>query len=289
MSTEFERTEDETAGSGHVDHYGATYGNFASQVYGEIRAETYGEDIGQTSWLTAQEQDSFIGQLGLTSESHVLDVGSGPGGPSIRLARVTGCSVAGVDIHEAGIENARRLAEEAGLSHRVQFTHHDASKPLPFEDGTFDAVICIDAINHLPDRERTLTEWARVLRRGGRVLFTDPIVITGPLTDEEIAVRSSIGFYIFMPPGINEKILKTTGYDVMHREDRTENMAAMARQWGAAREARSERLEPIEGEETYRGQQRFFAVSTRIAEERRLSRFVYVAEKVRTHPESPAA
>ena len=43
-----------------VDHYGATYDRFASQVYAEIRAEAFGEDIGQTGWLTAPEQDLFL-------------------------------------------------------------------------------------------------------------------------------------------------------------------------------------------------------------------------------------
>ena len=43
-----------------VDHYGASYGQFTSSLYEEIRRETFGEDIGQTSWQTAEEQDKFI-------------------------------------------------------------------------------------------------------------------------------------------------------------------------------------------------------------------------------------
>lgn len=278
MNTDAERTGDETTPDGDVDLYGASYGNFAAEVYEEVRSETYGDDLGQTGWLTAQEQDSFIDWLAITDDSRVLNVGSGSGGPSVRLARVTGCHVHGIDLDEAGVENARRLAEESGIGRHVQFTQHDASTPLPFEADTFDAVICIDAINHLPDREQTLTEWARVLQPGGRVLYTDPIIITGPLTDEEIAVRSSIGFYLFVPPGTNERVLEATGYEIVHQEDRTENMAAMARRWGRAREARRAELERIEGEESYQGQQRFLEVSARIAEERRLSRYIYVAE-----------
>jgi hypothetical protein len=46
---------------GGVDLYGASYRNFASALYEAIRREAFGEDIGQTGWLTAEEQDLFIG------------------------------------------------------------------------------------------------------------------------------------------------------------------------------------------------------------------------------------
>src|SRR5215831_11482365 len=42
-------------------HYRAAYGNFASELYAEIRADAFGEDIGQQSWLSAEEQDRLIG------------------------------------------------------------------------------------------------------------------------------------------------------------------------------------------------------------------------------------
>jgi ubiquinone/menaquinone biosynthesis C-methylase UbiE len=70
---------------------------------------------------------------------------------------------------------------------------------LSFTDREFDAITCIDAINHLPERSVTIGEWARILRPDGRLLFTDPTTVTGPLSNDEIAVRSAAGYFLFVP------------------------------------------------------------------------------------------
>lgn len=260
-----------------VDHYGASYGQFSSKLYAEIRAETFGEDIGQNGWLTVDEQDLFISWLLLGKDKTLVDVACGSGGPTLRIAKQTACRVLGLDIHEQAIAAARALVEQGKLGERATFQQADATKPLPFPDESFDALICVDAINHLPDRAQVLREWARVLRPGGRLVFTDPIVITGPMTHEEIAIRSSVGFFLFVPPGTDEHLLEATGLDLLVKEDRTVNMAVMAERWGAARHARAKELRRIEGQETYEGQQRFFAVAARLAREKRLSRFAFCA------------
>ena len=262
---------------GHVDHYGATYEGFASELYAEIRREAFGEDVGQTGWLTSDEQDLFISWLSLTPESRLLDVACGSGGPTLRIARETGCAVVGVDLHEQGVAAARAQALAEELDGRASFQRGDASQPLAFESASFDGLICIDAINHLPDREFVLREWHRVLKPGGRLVFTDPITITGPITDEEMRIRSSIGFFLFVPRGVDEDLLERAGFEVLASEDRSDNMARMARRWLEAREARATDLRSIEGEETFAGQQTFFEVAARLAEEERLSRFAFWA------------
>lgn len=263
-----------------VRHYDASYGRFSSELYAAIRREAFGEDIGQNSWLTSDEHDLFIGWMSLSPESRVLDVACGSGHTTLRIASRTGCAVFGVDIHESAIAEARVTAQTLGLAGRATFEVHDASEPLPFADASFDAIICIDAINHLPNRPTILAEWARVLKRGGVLVFTDPIVVSGPLTAEEIAIRSSIGFFLFVPPGTDERFLEAAGFDVAEVADRTQNMAETAHQRMAARQRHEADLRSIEGNETYVGQQRFLEVAARLAAERRLSRIAFRAVRL---------
>jgi SAM-dependent methyltransferase len=122
----------------------------------------------------------------------------------LRVARPSGATVIAVDIHPDGIRVARQEAARGGLSASASFELLDAQEPLPFDQGSVDAIMCIDAINHPADRLRVLREWSRVLRLGGRLLFTDPAMVTGPLPRKEISVRSSIGSFQFVPAGTGE-------------------------------------------------------------------------------------
>jgi SAM-dependent methyltransferase len=260
-------------------HYDANYSNFQTELYAEIRRDAFGDDIGQSSWLTSDEQNKFLGWLNLSSGKTLLDIACGSGGPVLRIAGATGCSVVGVDVHEQAITTANSLAAQRGLTERAQFQVADATVQLPFPNDSIDAIICIDAINHLPDRPRVLADWARLLKPGGRLLFTNPITVTGPLTNDEIAVRSSIGFFLFVPRDYDERVISQCGLRLLVCEDVTASMAEIAERRRAARAARESALREIEGDQTYEGQQEFFVVASRIAREGRLSRFLYVSEK----------
>jgi SAM-dependent methyltransferase len=180
-------------------------------------------------------------------------------------------------VNEHGVETARERAR--ALGDRVTFEVADADEPLPVRDAAFDAVLCVDSANHFPHRLRVLREWHRVLRPGGRALFTDPVVVTGLVTNEELALRSSIGLFVFAPPGVNEALIAEAGFELVRREDATENAAMVSGRWRDARAEDREALLRIEGEERFEGLQRFFDAVHRLTRERRLSRFAYLLRK----------
>ena len=192
--------------------------------------------------------------------------------PALRLAESTGANVVGVDVLEEGVATATRLASERGLADRVRFVRVDAGSRLPFADESFDAVISVDVMCHLPNRLDTLRDWHRVTAPGALILFTDPTIVTGLVTDTEIADHSAIGIYVFSAESVNEALLARAGFEVSRREDLTENMAAMAGRWHDARAQFRDELLLDEGEATFAGIQRFLAASHVLARERRLSR-----------------
>jgi SAM-dependent methyltransferase len=260
-----------------VDLFDSTYRNFSAQVLQAIREETYGRDIGQNSWLTVDEYDRFISWLKLLPGDHALEVASGSGGPARYLACQTNCHVTGIDANESGVKTA--IANSSQTPTRIDFRVADANAQLPFDDRTFDALLCIDSMNHFPDRLNVFREWRRVLRAGGRAVFTDPVVITGPVTNDELALRSSVGLFLFVPPGVNEQLLKDAGLKLVQQEDVTENAALISRRWYNARERHHDALIKIEGEERFTGLQKFFDAVHRLTSERRLSRIVYLVER----------
>jgi hypothetical protein len=104
--------------------------------------------------------------------------------------------------------------------------------------------------------------------------------LTGPLTNAEVAIRSSAGVYLFVPHGYDECVIARCGLRLLVSEDVTANMAKVAEARLAARASKSAVLRDIEGGHAYDGQQEFLVVAARTAREGRLSRFVYVSERV---------
>jgi ubiquinone/menaquinone biosynthesis C-methylase UbiE len=260
--------------------YDSVYEGMANEIGGEVRRKAFGEDIGQFGWQTVNEDRHFFSLLGIGSTSRVLDVACGSGGPSLFMARTTGCYVTGIDINEAGINTANSLALSQELIHQATFKQGDASRALPFDDASFDAVICIEAIDHLYNRLEVLKEWYRVLKPGGKILFTDPIVVTGMLLRDEIIVRSSsMRLFVFTASGVNESLIEAAGFDVPTVEDLSANIAMVSKNWRDARAEHESDLLKTEGEAAYQSFQNFLSVVHTLSNEHRLSRLVYVARK----------
>jgi ubiquinone/menaquinone biosynthesis C-methylase UbiE len=261
------------------DLYNSSYGNYEREVYRAVRIETYGEDFGQTSWATTEESHDIPRRLGLTPNSSVLEIGSGSGRYALYVAQATQCRLVGLDLNAEGVRNASALAERLKLAAQVSFQQCDVSRPLSFADETFDAVFSNDVFCHIPGRPALLRELWRVLKSGGRLLFSDALVVGGTLSNQEIATRSLIGYYLFVPPGENEKLMAAAGFQRAEVTDTTRNAAEVAMRWRDAREKRSAELTALEGQINFDGLQKFLTCVQTLTGERRLLRLVYLARK----------
>ena len=112
----------------------------------------------------------------LAAGEWVVDVGSGGGIDSLVAARMVGPSgkVVGIDMTPAMLEKARTAAVESGVGN-VEF-REAYMEELPVPDGWADVVISNGVLNLTPDKQKTLGEMFRVLRRGGRLQIADILV-----------------------------------------------------------------------------------------------------------------
>lgn len=114
----------------------------------------------------------MIRKLDVGPGNQVLDLGCGRGKPAIQLARATGAKVIGISVSANDVKTASELAQSEGLSQLVSFQLADAMN-LPFPAESFDAVLALESVQHMPDRELALRQVSRVLRPGGRLVLSD--------------------------------------------------------------------------------------------------------------------
>jgi arsenite methyltransferase len=143
---------------------------------GRPLAERLGYPAADLGRIPAGALDSFAGvgyflDLAALGESDaVLDLGSGSGTDSF-VAALSAGRVVGVDMTEAQLEKAARLAAEGGFDN-VEFRHGYIERPQ-VEAGSFDCVISNGVINLSPDKPAVFAAAARALRPGGRLALAD--------------------------------------------------------------------------------------------------------------------
>jgi ubiquinone/menaquinone biosynthesis C-methylase UbiE len=167
-------------------------------------------------------------RLGLGSGVRVLDVGSGKGESAIFLARQFGCQVVGVDFGSRNVRDANSNAAAAQVAHLVSFVEGDAER-LDFPDAVFDAVICECAFCTFPGKRAAASEFARVLRPGGRLGMSD-LTRSGPLPQELEGLLAWIACIADARP-VEEYAgyLEAEGFDVKTIEPHNNALAEMAR------------------------------------------------------------
>ena len=259
--------------------YDAIYEEFESPAMRKVRREAYGKDIGQHSWVTVEELEEDIPQLRLTRASRLLDIGCGPCGPLVFAARRVGCHCNGVDISRKAIAAGRARVAAYGLEKVVTVGIADLNERLPFDSNVFDGVMSLDVVVHLHDRAQAFREVARVLLPGGRFLFTDAGVITGPVSNDEIRQRAFHGHTQFGPLGFNERMLEFAGLHLVECIDRTANLLKNATGRLNARLKHRADLERVEGSAGFARQQQYLETVVGLSRRGAMSRMMYLAER----------
>lgn len=179
--------------------------NFYYNIWGgeDIHVGLYKDDdepIFDASRRTVERIASKIENL--NKDTYIIDIGAGYGGAARYLAKTYGCNVVALNLSEVENDRDRQMNKEQGLDDKIEVI--DGSfDDIPYDDDTFDVVWCQDSILHSDNREKVLEETARILKKGGDFVFTDPMQtddcpdgVLQPILDRiHLESLASPGFY----------------------------------------------------------------------------------------------
>ena len=160
----------------------------------------------------------IIDALHLTADSHVLDLGSGLGGPARTLAELTGCMVTGVDLTPEFCEVATALSAWTGLAERTRFHVGDATATgLP--DADVDAALIVHVAMNIADKHALYAEAFRVLRPGGRFVVYDVLLGEAGEVRYPVPWASDSSTSFLATPEDMRELLAAAGFEVVSEVD----------------------------------------------------------------------
>ncbi|UCE28961.1 MAG: class I SAM-dependent methyltransferase [Candidatus Bathyarchaeota archaeon] len=156
----------------------APFGSHFSQAVKNPLGRAYLQAFGWPNISTRVRANTVLPLLDAKRGEKILDAGCGFGLYSLALAK-KGINSVGVDIDEEQVIAAKELAGKLKVPN-VRFEAHDICN-LPHEYKSFDKVLCVDVIEHIPDDEKAISELARVLKVGGILALTTPTPVSSQI------------------------------------------------------------------------------------------------------------
>lgn len=141
--------------------------------------------------------DDAAAALDAKAGSHILDIGSGLGGPARYMAEQTGCRVTALELQGDLHETATSLTERCGLSTAVTHIHGDVLAGDAPSD-TFTGIMSMLCFLHIPNRSLLFGKCAEALQSGGTI-FVDDYYARGALTAAEQADLSEKVYCTYLP------------------------------------------------------------------------------------------
>ncbi|MGI5211745.1 SAM-dependent methyltransferase [Plantactinospora sp. CA-290183] len=178
----YDESDGEGAGRAYSDLMGPVW------HHGARDAEQAGKSVLEAAEILERR---LMDLAGLGAGMRALDFGSGPGGATTNMARMTGAHFVGVSNTETLSQRARQLAADRGLDDQVSFLtigDRDYRTLAAWPDASFDAVTFFESVCHLPDKPAFFSAAFRLLKPGGRLVGLDWLQRPfGPYqTDEQI-------------------------------------------------------------------------------------------------------
>jgi len=159
--------------------------------------------------------EEIADSLDIAAGDHVLDVGSGIGGPARYMARRFDCRVTGIDLTAEFCDVARHLTRLLGLEERVRFELGNALA-MPFGDASFEGAYSMNVSMNIADKDAFYREVRRVLKPGGWLMLSELARGTGPEIDYPTPWASSAHASFLATPEETLRGLEDAGFEVVN-------------------------------------------------------------------------
>jgi SAM-dependent methyltransferase len=171
--------------------------------------------------------DEICAQLPVDPSDHLLDIGSGIGGPARVIAHRFGCRITGIDLTAEFCDVAAHLTRLTGLASRVDFRLGDALA-MPFADESFDGAYSMNVSMNIADKAALYAEIRRVLKPGGWLLLSE--LARGPGAPQEYPTpwAASADTSFLSTPEDTRHGLEAAGFEIVRMRDTAEEAKAFA-------------------------------------------------------------
>ena len=167
--------------------------------------------------------------LAIAATDHILDVGSGIGGPARYFARRFGCRVTGIDLTAEFCEVARHLTRLLRMDDNVEF-HLGNALAMPFADASFAGAYSMNVSMNIADKAALYREIRRVLKPGGWLMLSEIAKGSGPNVDYPTPWARTAETSFLATPEETVSTLDAAGFEVLStRDTRQEALAFGAR------------------------------------------------------------
>jgi len=200
--------------------------------------DLFAHDQDHYGGLPANDALARAARIGIGSK--VVDLCAGLGGPARYLAHRYGATVTGIELTPVRVAGAAELSRRVGLGGQVRVLEGDVME-LPLPDASFDAVVSQEALLHVPDIARAFAEAHRVLRPGGRIVFTNWVVHRPLLDAQRQLLWDGMAAATLVGIERHAELLRGAGFEMEAVEDETES-------WGVILAERLRMYQKLRGE-----------------------------------------
>lgn len=254
--------------------YDGVYSDKARAIGKMIRNRVFlrNGNIGQNCILSKEEIEKIISAAGISGVKRALDICSGDGSIALHLSKKFKFDVTGIDFSGVG--------SKAASERRTSRTHFciGLADILPLKGRHFDLIYSFDSFIHIYDKESLIKECLRLLKPGGRLVFSD--WVSNKNIPKKIQRTEELWGHVYViSKDRYRKLLKESGFRLIGINDNRDNFCETIKRWEGANLYYAEYLLRKCGERYFSKSRKRWQLTKELSLSRKLSQAIFLCQR----------